>query len=1095
MTPTTLLLRSLGFYWRTHLGVMLGAALGAMVLTGSLLVGDSVKETLRRQALQRVGKAQSAMLSSERFFRSGSGDQNSTENDLVSAAHAAPALLLKGSVTRADAAARLNQVQVLGIDARFWALAPAATAESVNKSPLTLNRRAAEQLNVKIGDTLIVRVEKPSAFSRDAPLSGEENEVVAIRAAIGAIVGDDEYGRFGLQASQIPPFTIYLPLAELQKRLELAGRANLLLSADFNQQALRNTLADHWQLPDAGLQIRDLKGGGIELRTDRVFLDPALAAAAPKFPGKARVDALTYFVNELRAGDHTAPYSMATGVSTATAGFLPADLADGEIVINQWLAEDLSIAEGGKVTLKYFVMGERRQLTENSREFTVRAIIPMSDPQMNSTWMPDFPGLADKNNCRDWKPGFQFDSTRIRDKDQQYWEQYRGTPKAFVNLKASQEMWSNRWGDLTSIRWPSGTDTAAVMTQMRSKLTLEELGFQFVPLREDALAATNAPVDFGELFVSFSFFLLVAAAVLTGLLFVFSLEQRNREAGLLLALGLRPKQVRRHFLLEGTALSVIGSLLGLIGAIVYTKLVLRALATVWSGAVGGAQFAFSAEPITMAAGTLSSVLLALLAIWLSSRRQLRHVARELMNSSGGLEMARADAASGRSWSLWAGVMALLGAIGSLFAEHSAETFFSAGSLLLIAGLAFALAWLRRMARSESRMDSFNQFARRNVARRRGRSIATAAVLASGVFIVVAVDAFRQNPGHDAGQRKSGTGGFALVAESALPIYEDLNTSAGREAFALDDKALTDVKFVQARVREGDDASCLNLNRALQPRLLGINAGEMQQRDAFRFSAVLDEARKSDPKAGWSLLESPNADGTIPAITDDATLEWALQKKLGDTLEYRDERGQAFKVRLVATVAESMLQGMVFISEKHFIEKFPNQGGYRFFLIDAPAEKAAEIEKELSRGLADRGFEVTLSARRLAEFQAVENTYLSIFQALGGLGLLLGSLGLAIVVGRNVLERRSEFGLLEAVGFRSGQLRTLVFQEHCWLILCGLLIGVGSALVAVWPHLRSGFPLSEMAVLVAALTAGALFWTGLATWLALKGRRIEALRNE
>src|SRR5690606_8419921 len=110
-------------------------------------------------------------------------------------------------------------------------------------------------------------------------------------------------------------------------------------------------------------------------------------------------------------------------------------------------------------------------------------------------------------------------------------------------------------------------------------------------------------------------------------------------------------------------------------------------------------------------------------------------------------------------------------------------------------------------------------------------------------------------------------------------------------------------------------------------------------------------------------------------------------------------GQPFQVQLAGTVRGSMLQGNLLISERHFIEKFPNLGGYRFFLIDAPQERIAEVAEHLSRQLQDRGFEVTPAARRLAEFQAVENTYLSIFQALGGLGLLLGSAGLAIVVAR------------------------------------------------------------------------------------------------
>jgi ABC-type antimicrobial peptide transport system permease subunit len=129
---------------------------------------------------------------------------------------------------------------------------------------------------------------------------------------------------------------------------------------------------------------------------------------------------------------------------------------------------------------------------------------------------------------------------------------------------------------------------------------------------------------------------------------------------------------------------------------------------------------------------------------------------------------------------------------------------------------------------------------------------------------------------------------------------------------------------------------------------------------------------------------------------------------------------------------------------------------------------------------------------------VEITYLSIFQVLGGLGLLLGSAGLGIVVARNVLERRAEFGLLEAVGYRRAQLRRLVFAEHRWLIVCGLAVGVCSALVAVWPGLREragGFPLAEMALLVAALTLGCIFWAWLATRIALRGSAVAALRAE
>ena len=775
-------------------------------------------------------------------------------------------------------------------------------------------------------------------------------------------------------------------------------------------------------------------------------------------------------------------------------------------------------------------MGARRELVEQARKFTVRAVLPMNEPQLNTSWMPDFPGLSDKANCRDWKPGFDFDATRMRDKDQAYWEKYRGTPKAFVNLKAGQEMWGNRWGNVTSMRWPAGTERAEIERELRAKLSPEQLGFQFLPLRAQALAATDAPVDFGQLFVYFSFFLIAAAAALTGMLFTFSLEQRNAEAGLLLALGLQAKQVRRLFLAEGAVLAIAGSVLGVCGAVLYTKLVLRALATVWRGAVGTTDFVFTLKAGTLVIGVVSGVVIAVLAMWWASRRQARRTARELLTGEAGESgwstrpecaarrpaeelservISAGDTASASSAGRRrqhsgrvlhpAFALGCLLAAGALlhFGGRSAGIFFGAGALLLIAGLLLCVAALRRAAVGTD-LESLAQLGVRNAARRRGRSVGIIGVLASGVFMVVAVDAFRQRPAGETTRRDTGTGGFALVGESALPIYDDLNTAKGREAFALDEKIMEGVRVVPLRVRDGDDASCLNLNKALQPRVLGVKPADLA--GAFRFAGVLNE---SDPvSVGWGMLdgagvEGPN-DGAVAGIVDANTLQWALKSGLGKTLDYRDERGGSFKVRFVGTVSGSILQGSLVISEKHFVEKFPGNGGYRFFLIDAPREKVAAVREHLSRQLADRGLELTPAGRRLAEFQAVENTYLSIFQALGGLGLLLGSAGLAIVVARNVLERRREFGLLAAVGFRQGQLRALVFAEHRWLIVCGLAVGTASAIVAVWPGLREragGFPYVEMALLLGGLTLGCVFWAWVATRVALRGSGVAALRSE
>ena len=1084
MNALTIVRQSIRFYWRPHLGVILGAAVATMVLTGSLLVGDSVKATLRRQAEARIGKVESVAVSGDRFFRAGIAKAIGGETS--------PVLLLRGSVAAADGSARANHVQVLGVDDSFWRFSPKGKAPPAQDA-LVINEQLQSQLGAKVGDTLVVRIEKPGLFSRDAPLSGEENELVAIRATIGAVASEAEFGRFSLQASQVPPPTLFLSRTLLEDRLKFPDRANLLLARGRTPAELHAATAAAWNLEDAALKLQKVPTGEIELRSERVFLDPQIVKAAPR-----GTDSLTYLVNELRAGTQATPYSMVTAIDAPSSGFLPAELAAGEIAINAWLAEDLGVREGGKITLKYFVMGERRRLEERSREFTVLAVIPMNERQLNSSWMPDFPGLSDAANCRDWRPGFEMNLSAIRDKDEAYWHEYRGTPKAFINIAEGESMWSNRWGNLTSIRYLATIDPQQIASEIARAAPPENLGVQFIPFRETAIAATRAPVDFGQLFVSFSIFLIAAAAMLTALLFVFSIDQRRDQIGLLLALGWSQRRVRSLFLTEGVVLSAIGSVIGVCVALGYTQLVLRALSTIWKGAVNSTEFVFAPSPMTLLVGAIAGIIISAFAMWLAVRKQFRSSPRELLTGSTS-EDAQATQSSTEKKSRTrsrihvatsAAIFCGLAAIAIVIFGSGAGSFFGGGALLLIAGFLMAYRWLRSLDVRASELADIHGLAVRNVSRRAARSMTIIMVLASGVFIVVAVDSFRQRTSSADANRSSGTGGFALVGESSLPIYDDLNTAQGRQALALDDRVMQDVHVVPLRLREGDDASCLNLNRAMQPRILGVNATELAQRGAFRGAGG-----KPVP---WDILERDENDNAIPAIVDQATLQWALQKKLGDTFEFFDERGAPFQVRLAATLTGSILQGQLLISEKRFLQKYPSHGGYRYFLIDAPFARLSEVSAELSRALQDRGLELMPAWRRLAQLQAVENTYLSIFQVLGGLGLLLGSAGLAVVVARNVLERRREYALLEAVGFRQAQLRRLIYSEHRALILLGIVAGVVSALIAVWPGLREragGFPWRSMGVLILAILIGSLFWTWLASRIALRGAGVDALRTE
>jgi ABC-type antimicrobial peptide transport system permease subunit len=196
--------------------------------------------------------------------------------------------------------------------------------------------------------------------------------------------------------------------------------------------------------------------------------------------------------------------------------------------------------------------------------------------------------------------------------------------------------------------------------------------------------------------------------------------------------------------------------------------------------------------------------------------------------------------------------------------------------------------------------------------------------------------------------------------------------------------------------------------------------------------------------------------------------------------------------------DSVFQSGLLVSEDRFLQLYPGHEGYNFFLIDTPPDQVDQVKKLLQDGLASRGVEVKRTSERLADYLAVENTYLLTFQALGGLGLVLGSLGLGVVLLRGVWERRGELALLRALGFRRVTLGWLILAENGFLLLLGLAIGALSALVAVAPHLAAGggqVPWLRLlalfgVVLVVGLAAGAVAVIG-----TLRAPLIPALRRE
>ncbi len=1074
------LVNGLWYYRKSHLGVLAGTVMGATVLIGALFAGDSISGTLKRLASLRVGQAEYLLTAGDGFVR------EDLASDLASSLGipSAPALMLRGSASRSDRGLLAPNVQALGVDKRFWEFAPSPDGgpDFEKENAVAVNQRLADRLQLEVGDAFVLRIEKPGLLSRDAPLSGSKDNVIGIRVTVVDIRSEDQYGRFSLQANQISPFTLFVPIQWIQEQVEREDRANLILLGsidDFESavdQELLSKIEPYLNLEDYGLSVVDISlSQSTEIRSERVFIDENIAAAIQSSIPETQ-PVITYLANTLRVGEKDTPYSMVTAVGENAAPFLGNDLQSGEATITSWLAEDLGAGVGDSLDLSYYVVDDASELVEETTSYTIKSVLPHEGLVADRLWMPDFPGVADAEDSADWDAGMPLDLDRIREKDEDYWDDYKGAPKAFVALEAGEREWANRWGVYTALRVPTESLSKEELgAEVLSQLDPRMIGARTLPFRKAALDSAVSPVDIGSLFISMSFFLIVASLSLVAMLFSFSMQQVNRENALLVSLGIGPKRIGRWRLLSSFMIVLIGTLLALPLAAGYTWGILRFLETIWSPDSTGSLFAFRASPQTIAIGVLANILLALSTIWYTLRRQSK------IQVSFRLQQGSEETVMGREWkrglSLTVGICGIVFGGVTLILSLSQMLpiqvgYFLAGFFWLVGGIGFCASRIGLDRDTKGSSIDARRVGRLNNGRRPTRSLTVVGTLACGVFLVVSVAAFRKEKDTSGNDPKNGYGGFAFWTETSIPLSDPADYSGSDNLFDV----ASDEAIAPIRIGEGDDASCFNLNQTANPRLLGLSSDYFRKRGAFAFHSIREGL---DASQDWNLLKTETDSEVIPAFIDSATMQWALKRKLGDRLTYTDSMGRPFEVELVGALSDTVFQGSLLIDESTLLEKYPQHEGYQLFLIDDWEGDLDERRARLESWLSPWGGQVEIAYDRLQAFHEVENTYIAIFHVLGGLGVILGSAGLGVVVARNLSERRHEFALLDAIGIPSAVRKKIVFFELRSLFGWGVGVGLCAATVSIIPslsHLGVVAPVFNLSLLIIAILLNAAFWS-------------------
>ncbi|MBP97270.1 hypothetical protein CMK18_15055 [Candidatus Poribacteria bacterium] len=1064
--------RSLRYFWPINLSVFLAIATATAVLTGALLVGDSVRGSLEELTLDRLGLTEYA-LTANQFFRQSLAKEISEKATIESLNSILPLISITGTAVQPSSKARRTNINIYGLPTeagQFW---QTNLSEEITKRlkksnqqifpSVVLNQSLQKELNVKLGETVVLYFERPPDIHREFMLGRRDytDLVQSIRLTVTYIVPDRNIGRFSLQNSEYFPANAYVDLSALQKTVDQKQRVNTILvaSSKISPEEWEKKLKLSLRFTDLGLTFRTNDQDLLMIESRDFILPPNLVNAIESCASGLNLKTkpiLTYLANRITVGDQSIPYSTITAMNLdkgdTKGGKLP-------LFLNSWTADSLGLSqdEQAEVEIEYFLPDTENEFQTEVAHFRFEGIVDISklDPQLT----PNLPGIQSADDISNWEVPFPIDYEKIGSKDEEYWDLYQSTPKAIIQLQDGQNLWNSRFGKLTSLRI-AVNDMSLLVAQTKleksvlERLTLAEVGFRLQNVKQTGLTASKGSNDFSVLFVSLSFFLILSALLIIGLLFRLGAEMRRDEVYLLRAVGFSNRQIQRRLSKEGFILAILGSTLGLALAIGYGSLMVHGLRTWWIGAVGTTALELHISTTSLVIGLAVSLIMSQLTIgWVVKRlsHEIQQPSHFSLNSR---------------WVI--GTVSLIIAVGTtayaLLDEFSPLFFYISGTCLMVSGLAYFSGWLYH--RPTTRFTNYISSSIRNTARRPGRSLLCVALVACASFVIIAVGTNRQPSVESIPTKQTGTGGFGYMAKADIPILVDL------EKF---DSIITGSVF-PCLTLPGDDVSCLNLFQPQKPHIIGFSS-ELIRRGGFQFQQTIDH----DLDDSWNLLNQDLGPTVVPVIGDYESVKWILGLGIGQRISMKNEFGQIIEFEFVALLKDSIFQSELIVSNDQLRRHFPHQSSNRTFLIDSVhSETVQRLEQEFS----SYGLDVTSTIDRLKSFHTVKHTYMSVFQVIGGLGLMLGTVGLAIVLVRNTIERKKELAILQAFGFKRSILSIIMLIENTFLILVGLFIGTISALLSVTPHLLSLGNSVPVISLVGTLMMIVIFGMA-ANWLAIQ----------
>ncbi|WP_289053420.1 ABC transporter permease [Carboxylicivirga marina] len=997
MKTIDLIKKNVVFFARFYKLIAIAILIAIAVIAGSLVIGDSVRNSLVKQVDERLGDAQTVIFAQNSFL----SDQFTKHSLFESSARGI--LLSNGFVSHNGA---MIPVIVWGVDDM-----------QIANGDAKINQALKEDMQLKEGESLVLRLPSQGMVPSGS-MFVTENYTSSLRLELNEVVGVDNGGNVSLKNEQSVPFNIFVNRDELAEAMGVPNKLNLILS----DRHIRNEeLEKAWNPHLSGIVVRE-KSMGFEITSDRIFLqNEVITTVQANNPQSNRV--FSYLANSIFNDKQSIPYSFITAIDSYEGELLAAD----ELILSDYSASRLKASVGDEVTIGFYTSSDFKTLVSDSVQLRVKKIVPLSVLKADSTLSANFPGLSNVESCTQWDSDLPIDMDLISTEDEAYWELHHSTPKAILSYEAIGEKWGNSYGSATSIRVKGSHPDL-------TKLNPSMFGLQVFHPRESALYAAQNGVDFAGLFMALAFFIILSAILLMVIPVSEMIIQRQQELELMKALGYTTKRIRKLLWMEALPVVLLASLAGVIAGFIYTGLIIWLLNSLWQGATHTSSLSVYPSWLTVVYGFVTGILLSLFILH-------RVIASKLKKEPHKRNRLRMTINAKRWLALSLSLITVCVAVYNLLFITSVSLFALTGVLLMFT-FAFWLDFeISRHGRESGNYFNDYRMMWRTLYANKKQAMLSYLLLASGVFIIYSVGLNRQDF-NDSDKLSEATGGYALWCESSIPVYHNLNTVYGREKLNLQDLN-ADGSILQCLRYSADEASCLNLNKVSAPTVLGVDMQAL-----FNSELGLQNNIYTADKANLlEQLQSDN-DSVYPALIDATVLQWSLVKNLGDTIYYTAANGQEVAVRIAGTMPNTIFQGNILMDKKLFSNIWPDISGSEVFLLDVEPNRAKQVKTLLSQALHEYGIRVTTTNNRMAQFNSVTDTYLSIFMTLGGVGILLGIMGFGIIVRKNLSVRQYEIKMNAQLGFNKKKTETLLFHENMLIPLYAIITGLISACISI-----------------------------------------------